>query len=200
MASCKPTRAMCTTSSIVARRPITTKVCRSSGASRICAATFSRRRSVAIPSVQGLMRIRAIYAADEAVRRAPATERSALREQHVRPLMTSFFDWARSARDLTPGRNLATKALGYALNQEAELLRVLEDVNLAARQHALGASATKDRRRAQGMDVLRKRHACRGCRRDLQHHRLVPASSPRPIHVPGRDSAGPAVLAARAIS
>jgi transposase len=80
--------------------------------------------------LQGLMRIRAIYAAEEAVGRAPATERGALRERHVRPLMTSFFDWVRSARDKTPGRNLATKALGYAVNQEAELLRVLDDINL----------------------------------------------------------------------
>jgi transposase len=80
--------------------------------------------------LQGLMRIRAIYAADEAVLGAPATERQALRERHVRPLMTSFFEWARSARDVTPGRNLATKALGYAVNQEAELLRVLDDINL----------------------------------------------------------------------
>lgn len=80
--------------------------------------------------VQGLMRIRAIYAADDVVERALVADRQALREQHVRPLMTSFFDWARSARELTPGRNLATKALGYAVNQEAELLRVLENVNL----------------------------------------------------------------------
>jgi transposase len=80
--------------------------------------------------LQGLMRIRAIYAADEAVGRAPAAERQALREQHVRPLATSFFDWARGARQSAQGRNLATKALGYAANQEAELLRVLDDVNL----------------------------------------------------------------------
>jgi transposase len=80
--------------------------------------------------LQGLMRIRAIYAADEVVRRAPTADRHTLRAQHVRPLMTSLFTWARSARDNTPGRNLATKALGYALNQEAELLRVLEDINL----------------------------------------------------------------------
>jgi len=80
--------------------------------------------------VQGLMRIRAIYAVDEAVGRAPETERKALREQHVRPLVTSFFEWARGARDIAQGRNLATKALGYAANQETELLRVLDDVNL----------------------------------------------------------------------
>jgi transposase len=80
--------------------------------------------------LQGLLRIRAIYAAERAVRRAPASGRQALRDQHVRPLMTSFFDWARAERAITPGRNLATKALGYAVNQEAELMRVLDDVNL----------------------------------------------------------------------
>lgn len=80
--------------------------------------------------LQGLMRIRAIYAADEAVARVPAAERQALREGHVRPLVTGFFDWVRGARREAQGRNLATKALGYATNQEAELLRVLDDVNL----------------------------------------------------------------------
>lgn len=80
--------------------------------------------------LQGLMRIRAIYAADEAVKRAAESERRVLREQHVRPLATSFFDWVRGVRGTVQGRNLATKALGYALNQEAELLRVLDDVSL----------------------------------------------------------------------
>ena len=80
--------------------------------------------------VQGLMRIRAIYAADQAVSRAPQEARKVLREQHVRPLATSFFEWARSARANTQGRNLASKALGYAVNQEAELMRVLAAVNL----------------------------------------------------------------------
>ena len=77
--------------------------------------------------VQGLMRIRAIYAADAAGRRVPRAERTAFRADHLRPLMDEFFTWAASARDLTPGRNLATKALGYALNQEVELRRVLVD-------------------------------------------------------------------------
>ena len=80
--------------------------------------------------LQGLMRIRAVYAADDAVSRAPAAERPALPETHVRPLVTGFFEWARGARQNVQGRNLATKALGYAANQEAELLRVLDDANL----------------------------------------------------------------------
>jgi transposase len=80
--------------------------------------------------VQGLMRIRAMYAADAAGRRVPRHERTAFRDTHLRPLMDEFFAWAAAARDRTPGRNLATKALGYALNQEAELRRVLRDGNI----------------------------------------------------------------------
>ena len=80
--------------------------------------------------VQGLMRIRAMYAADAAGRRLPRAERGAFRATHLRPLMDEFFAWAAAARDLTPGRNLATRALGYALNQEAELRRVLDDGDL----------------------------------------------------------------------
>jgi transposase len=80
--------------------------------------------------VQGLMRIRAMYAVDAAGRRLPREERTAFRVTHLRPLMDDFFTWATTARDLTPGRNLATKALGYALNQEAELRNVLLDGNI----------------------------------------------------------------------
>ena len=41
------------------------------------------------------------------------------------PLVEELFAWVHAARDVTPGRNLATKALGYAINQETELRRVL---------------------------------------------------------------------------
>lgn len=77
--------------------------------------------------VQGLMRIRALYAADAAGRRVPRAERTAFRDAHLRPLMDEFFAWSAAARDRTPGRNLATRALGYAVNQEVELRRVLLD-------------------------------------------------------------------------
>lgn len=80
--------------------------------------------------VQGLMRIRAMYAIDTAGRRLPREERTAFRVTHLRPLMDEFFTWAAAARDVTPGRNLATKALGYALNQAAELRNVLRDGNI----------------------------------------------------------------------
>lgn len=80
--------------------------------------------------VQGLLRIRAIYAAERAERRMPRDERAGFRATHLRPLIDDFFTWVHAVRDTVAGRNLATKALGYALNQEAELRRVLDDVSL----------------------------------------------------------------------
>jgi len=80
--------------------------------------------------VQGLMRIRAIYAADNAFRKLPPAKRKLLRDEHVRPLIESFFEWVKTARHATQGRSLATKALGYAFNQESELRRVLDDGRL----------------------------------------------------------------------
>lgn len=80
--------------------------------------------------VQGLMRIRAIYAADNAFRKLPPAQRKLMRDEHVRPLIDSFFQWVKEARASTDGRNLATRAIGYAINQEAELRRVLDDGRL----------------------------------------------------------------------
>jgi transposase len=80
--------------------------------------------------LQGLLRIRAIYAADRVVQRAPAAERTTLRDQHVRTIVDDFFAWVHATKPITVGRNLATKALGYAANQEVELRRVLEDGEL----------------------------------------------------------------------
>jgi transposase len=77
--------------------------------------------------VQGLLRIRAIFAADRACQRVPRAERTAYRAAHLGPLFDEFFAAVRAARETTVGSNLATKALGYALNQEAELRRVLTD-------------------------------------------------------------------------
>lgn len=80
--------------------------------------------------VQGLMRIRAIYAADDALGKLPPAKRKTLRDKHVRPLMDAFFEWVTATIGTTEGRNLATKALGYATNQAQELRRVLDDPKL----------------------------------------------------------------------
>jgi transposase len=80
--------------------------------------------------LQGLLRIRAIYAADDSFRKLPPAKRKLARDEHVRPLIDAFFDWVKQARFAQHGRNLATKAVGYATNQEQELRRVLADGRL----------------------------------------------------------------------
>lgn len=80
--------------------------------------------------VQGLLRIRAIYAVDDSFRKLPPAKRKLARDEHVRPLMEAFFAWVKQVRFTQHGRNLATKALGYAANQEQELRRVLADGRL----------------------------------------------------------------------
>jgi len=80
--------------------------------------------------LQGLLRIRAIYAADDSFRKLPPAKRKLARDEHVRPLIEAFFDWVKQARLTQHGRHLATKALGYAFNQEQELRRVLADGRL----------------------------------------------------------------------
>ena len=80
--------------------------------------------------VEGLKRIREIYRADNALAGLPPIDRKRLRLERVLPLVDDFFAWAKIMSRQTEGRNLATKALGYALNQEEELRRVLCDGRL----------------------------------------------------------------------
>jgi len=49
--------------------------------------------------------------------------------------MDAFFDWLKQTRLTHHGRTLATKALGYALNQEQSCVACLP-MPPAARQHA----------------------------------------------------------------
>jgi hypothetical protein len=77
--------------------------------------------------VEGLMRLRAIYAADNPLACLPPVDRKKARDANVVPLVDAFFEWVHRAARTTPGRSLATKALGYAVNQEQELRRVFLD-------------------------------------------------------------------------
>jgi transposase len=77
--------------------------------------------------VEGLTRLRAIYAADNPLAKLPPVDRKRARETLVVPLVDAFFQWVHEAARATQGRNLATKALGYAINQEQELRRVFLD-------------------------------------------------------------------------
>jgi transposase len=80
--------------------------------------------------VEGLTRIREIYRADMALAELPPVDRKRLRLERVQPLVDDFFTWVGRAARTTEGRNLGTKALGYATRQEQELRRVLLDGRL----------------------------------------------------------------------
>jgi hypothetical protein len=80
--------------------------------------------------VEGLTRIGAIYAADALLAKLPPSTRQRERQAKVAPLIDDFFRWVHEVGRSTPGRTLATKALGYAHNQEQELRRVLLDGRL----------------------------------------------------------------------
>ena len=80
--------------------------------------------------VEGLTRIRAMYHEDDKLKKLPPVQRKAMRQQFVSPLIDSFYEWARDAVRLAPARTHAARALGYALNQEQELRRVLLDGRL----------------------------------------------------------------------
>ena len=80
--------------------------------------------------IQGLLRIRAIYVADNALADLPPVERKRQRLTRVVPLVADFFAWVASMTAITPARTLATRALGYATNQEQELRRVFLDGRL----------------------------------------------------------------------
>jgi hypothetical protein len=80
--------------------------------------------------VEGLKRIREIYRADTALADLPPIDRKRLRLDRVLPLVDDFFAWVGRTARTSDGRNLGTKALGYAARQEQELRRVLLDGRL----------------------------------------------------------------------
>jgi transposase len=80
--------------------------------------------------VAGLEHIRAIYRADEPLTKLPPAERARHRMTLVGPLIDTFFEWVAKTSSTKTGRNLATKALGYATRQQQELRRVLLDGKL----------------------------------------------------------------------
>jgi len=80
--------------------------------------------------VEGLKRIREIYRADMAHAHLPPIDRKRKRLESVMPLVDDFFAWVGRAARENHGRNLGTKALGYARNQEEELRRVFLDGRL----------------------------------------------------------------------
>src|SRR5512147_588541 len=78
----------------------------------------------------GLGLVDAIFAADAPLWKLPPAQRQQVRKQKVLPLVNTFFDWVREEAKQERPRGLVSKALGYALRQEAPLRRFLEDARL----------------------------------------------------------------------
>ncbi len=95
-----------------------------------CRRYFFEAAICKIPAgVEGLARIGAMYRIDNAFKKLPPAKRRKLRNAHLRPQMQAFFEWVEQAK-ASRERDLGTKAIGYAYNQKAELLRVLDDPKL----------------------------------------------------------------------
>lgn len=90
-------------------------------------AAITKHRS----ALEGLKKIREMFRVDAQFAKLPPRERKRRRAIELAPLIDDFFSWVEQARRTETGRTLATKALGYAHNQEHELRRVLEDGRLA---------------------------------------------------------------------
>ncbi len=76
--------------------------------------------------VQGLLRIQGIYILDRAIMKLPRSKRLQARQERVLPLMDAFFAWVKQMQPNAP-RSRAARALGYVINQEAELRAVLQN-------------------------------------------------------------------------
>jgi transposase len=141
--------------------------------------------------VEGLARINAIFAADRPLWKLPPAKRHALRQQYVRPLVDSFFEWAKATSAVTSERGLVATALGYAARQETPLRRFLEDGRLRLESRVGG--------RRGGVQ------ACLGCVRRFQlrarlglpslrfrppPHRTGQADFPHPAHREGVITSG----------
>ncbi|MBE7451248.1 MAG: transposase [Kofleriaceae bacterium] len=144
--------------------------------------------------VQGLMRIRAIYAADAAGRRLPRAERGPFRATHLRPLMDEFFAWAAAARDLTPaaprdqGARLRAQPAGRAAPRPRRR-RPPWTTRAPSARCARSSSAAE-------LALLRHRHPRRGRRRVFSLAATCRLRA-RPVRLPRRGPARPAVLARR---
>ncbi len=78
----------------------------------------------------GMKMIDALFAADAPLWKLPPSQRQLQRHKILLPMVNAFFDWVRQESKQQRPRGLVSKALGYALRQEAPLRRFLEDPRL----------------------------------------------------------------------
>ena len=80
--------------------------------------------------LEGVRRIDAIFDADRELAKLAPGQRKERRDETVRPLVDTFFAWARAEYEKLPNRGLVATALGYSVRQEQPLRRFLDDGRL----------------------------------------------------------------------
>ncbi len=86
---------------------------------------------------EGLLRIKRVFDLDRTWKNKPANEIKALRDLHLRPHTDAFFAWAREQYELVKDRRgMLRSALGYAVRQEAALVRFFDDGRLKLTNNA----------------------------------------------------------------
>jgi hypothetical protein len=88
--------------------------------------------------VTGLRIIDALFAADAPLWKLPPAKRQQERIKCLAPMLDAIFNWVRDEARTQRPRGLVSKALGYALRQEAPLRRFLDDPRL--KLHKIDAS------------------------------------------------------------
>ena len=82
-------------------------------------------------ALEGLLRIRMFYQPEERWAALPPSRRKELREIHTRPLLDSFFVWAKAIfEEVRATRSFVASAFGYVVRQEKALRAFLEDGRL----------------------------------------------------------------------
>ena len=83
-----------------------------------------------VEGVTGLRMIDALFQADAPLWKLPPAKRQQERQKQLLPMVDAIFNWVRDEARTQRPRGLVSKALGYALRQEAPLRRFLEDPRL----------------------------------------------------------------------
>ena len=86
--------------------------------------------------VTGLRMIDALFAADAPLWKLPPAKRQQERKKRLLPMLDAIFNWARDEARAQRPRGLVSKALGYALRQEAPLRQFLDDPRLRLENNA----------------------------------------------------------------
>lgn len=89
------------------------------------------------PAREALLRMRMLFGLEEGWASLPPQQRHTRRQQASRPLVDTFFDWAKQEYDrVREARGLLSAAFGYVVRQEGALRRFLDDGRLPMTNNA----------------------------------------------------------------